>query len=75
MILKKYREVHNNNLETYSKPNSQKLSGKRSPPFLLTFEIFNRNVHNCMIDLGASSNVFPLSACKKLNASWEPVIA
>ena len=39
------------------------LIGKRSrsqtPPFLLTFEIFNRNVHNCLFDLGASSNVMP----------------
>ena len=24
-----------------------------------------------MVDLGASSNVMPLSVCKKLNATWE----
>ena len=36
-------------------------------PFLLTFEIFNRNVHNCLVDYGASSNVMPYSVCKKLN--------
>lgn len=36
--------------------------------FLLTFNIFNRNVHNCLVDLGASSNVMPYSVCKKLNA-------
>jgi hypothetical protein len=29
-------------------------SRKNVPPFLLTFEIFNRNVHNCMVDFGAS---------------------
>ena len=23
-------------------------SGSQTPPFLLTFEIFNRNVHNCL---------------------------
>ena len=23
-------------------------------PFLLTFEIFNQNVHNCLVDFGAS---------------------
>ena len=40
----------------------------QTPPFLLTFEIFNRNVHNCLVDLGASSNVMPYSVCKKLNA-------
>jgi hypothetical protein len=29
------------------------------PPFLLTFEFFNRNVHNYMVDSGSSSNVMP----------------
>jgi hypothetical protein len=38
------------------------------PPLLLTFEVFNRNLHNCLVDSGASSNVMPLSICKKLNA-------
>jgi hypothetical protein len=38
------------------------------PPFLLTFEEFNRNLHSCLVDSGASSNVMPLSICKKLNA-------
>jgi hypothetical protein len=38
------------------------------PPFLLTFEVFNINLHNCLVDSGASSNVMPLSICKKLNA-------
>jgi hypothetical protein len=37
------------------------------PPFLLTFEVFNRNLHNCLVDSGESSNVMPLSICKKLN--------
>ena len=27
-------------------------SRSRTPPFLLTFEIFNRNVHNCLVDSG-----------------------
>ena len=43
-------------------------SRSQTPPFLLTFEIFNRNVHNCLVDSGASSNVMPYSVCKKLNA-------
>ena len=43
-------------------------SRSQTPPFLLTFEIFNINVHNCLADLGASSNVMPYSVCKKLNA-------
>ena len=48
-------------LETASKkPQTSTLNTRRNvPPFLLTFEIFNRNVHNCMVDSGASSNVMP----------------
>jgi hypothetical protein len=38
------------------------------PLFLLTFEVFNRNLHNCLVDSRESSNVMPLSICKKLNA-------
>jgi hypothetical protein len=45
---------------------------KNVSPFLLTFEIFNRNVHNCMVDSGASSNVMPLSVCQKINAKVQP---
>ena len=45
-----------------------KRSRSQTPPFLLTFEIFNRNVHNCLVDSRASSNVMPYSVCKKLNA-------
>ena len=52
------------------------LIGRKSryltPPFLLTFEIVNRNVHNYLFDLGVSSNVMSYSVCKKL--SVEPQI-
>jgi hypothetical protein len=37
------------------------------PSFLLTFEVFKKNLHNCLVDSGASSNVISLSICKKLN--------
>jgi hypothetical protein len=43
-----------------------------TPPFLINFEIFNRNVHNCMVDLGASSNVMPLKVCENINVKPEP---
>ena len=43
-------------------------SRSQTLPFLLIFEIFNRNLHNCLVDTGASSNVMPYSDCKKLNA-------
>jgi hypothetical protein len=36
------------------------------PPFLLTFKVFNKNLHNCLVDSGASSNVMPLAVCNKL---------
>jgi len=39
------------------------------PPFLLMSEVFNRKIHNCLVDLVASSNVIPLSISKKLNAT------
>jgi hypothetical protein len=45
---------------------------KNVPPFLLTFEIFNRNVHNCMVDFGASSNVMPWSVCQKIDFEVQP---
>jgi hypothetical protein len=60
-------------LETASKkPQATTLSTRRNvPPFLLTFEIFNKNVHNCMVDSGASSNVMPWSVCHKINVEVE----
>ena len=61
--------------EEEKRPNSRvdgELIGRKSrsriPPFLLTFNIFNINVHNCLVDSGASSNVMPYLVCKKLNA-------
>lgn len=38
-----------------------------TPPFLLTYDIFNRNVHNCLVDSRASSNIMPRTVCTKLN--------
>jgi hypothetical protein len=37
------------------------------PPFLLKFEVFNRNLRNFLLDSRASSNVVPLPIYKKLN--------
>ena len=42
-------------------------SKSQTLPFLLSFEIFNHNVHNCLVDSGDSSNVIPLSICKRIN--------
>jgi hypothetical protein len=38
-----------------------------TPPFLLTFEIFNHNVHNCLVDSYTSSNMISYFVCKNLN--------
>jgi ribonuclease HI len=61
-------------LETTSKkPQATTLSTRKNvSPFLLTFKIFNRNVHNCMVDSGASSNVMPWSIYQNINAEVEP---
>jgi hypothetical protein len=37
-----------------------------SPPFLLTVRIAGNNLHNCLVDSGASGNVMPYSVCNKL---------
>ena len=41
----------------------------QTPPLLFTYEIFNKNVHNCLIDSGASSNIMPRTVCTKLNVT------
>ena len=46
----------------------ERKSQSQTPPFLLTFYIFDRNVHNYLVDLGASSNVMLYYVCKKINA-------
>jgi len=41
------------------------------PPFFLTFEICNYNIHNFLVDLSAFVNVILLSVAKKINAKWD----
>ena len=38
-----------------------------TPPFLLTLEMLNHNVHNCLVASGSSVNVMPLGICKTIN--------
>ena len=38
----------------------------RTPPFLLTLEMLNHKVHNCLVDSGSSVNVMPLAVCKNM---------
>ena len=47
-------------------------SKSKTLPFLLTFDIFNHNVHNCLVDSGASSNVISLSVYRKINGQSTP---
>ena len=44
----------------------------RTPPFLLTLEMLNHKVHNCLVDSGSSVNVMPLVICKKINGQPKP---
>ena len=44
----------------------------KTPAFLLNFEIFDYNVHNCLVESGESVNVMPFSACKKINGQPKP---
>ena len=37
-----------------------------TPPFLITFEILNMNVHNCLVDFGDSSTVMPYVVANRL---------
>ena len=39
-----------------------------TPPFLITFEILNMNVHNCLVYSSASSTVMPYAVAKTLHA-------
>ena len=59
-------------------PNDIALIGGRSrsytPPFLLTYEVFNKNLHNCLVDSGASSNILPKSICAKLNVQPQKAV-
>ena len=41
-------------------------------PYLLSFKLFSDNVHNCLVDYEASSNVVPLSICRKTNGQPIP---
>ena len=44
----------------------------KTPPFLLTVEMLNHKVHNCLVDFGSSVNVMPLVVCKKINGKPKP---
>ena len=44
-----------------------------TPPFLITFEIFNMNIHNCLVDSGASSIVMPYVIAKRLHVIPEKI--
>ena len=45
----------------------------KTPPFLLTLEILNHKVHNCLVDSGSSVNVMPLALCRKINGQPKPI--
>ena len=42
------------------------------PLFLLSIRIYGKNIHNCIINLGASFNVIPLSIAQSLGVIPQP---
>jgi hypothetical protein len=72
------KESYSNNNTPYKSQvaTNASLTGHRSRstnlPFLITFEMFNRNFHNYMVDSRAPSNVMPLKVHEKLNFKHEP---
>ena len=42
------------------------------PTFFLSIKIYGENLHNCLIDSGASCNVMPLSIAKRLGVNPQP---
>jgi len=45
------------------------------PPFVLSFEIFNYNVHNYLVDSIMAANIMPLSISKNIDAQWSKTFA
>ena len=46
----------------------------RPPPFYVSLIIGGKLVHNCMIDLGASSSVMPRCVADALGMKYEPIV-
>ena len=44
----------------------------KTPPFLLTLEILNHKMHNCLVDSRSSVNFMPLTVCKRINGQPKP---
>ena len=44
----------------------------KTPPFLLTLEMLDHKVHNCLVDFGSSVNAMPLEVCKKISGKPKP---
>ena len=72
--LLKALEVPEEELPTDNQPEEEvveaSVGGKskyKTPTFLQNFEIFNYNLHNFLVDSGASFNVMPLSIYNKIN--------
>ena len=51
-----------------------KIKKTSAPPFLVTLEMLNHQVHNCLVDSGSCMNVMPLVVCKKLNGQIKPTL-
>ena len=61
--------TENQPMEEYVESDGEGKARFKTPPFLLTLEILNHKVHNCLVDSRSSVNVMPLVVCKKLMGS------
>lgn len=76
-IVINFKEKHNPSMINLGSKTKQKVamndaiigkpSKSQTPPFFSTFEIFNHDVHNCLVDSRSSSNVIPFLICSKIN--------
>ena len=72
-------EVREEELPTKNQPIEEaveaSVGGKtrfKTPPLLLTLEILNHKVHNCLVESGSSVNAMPLAVCRKINGQPKP---
>ena len=64
------------NLVSFVQPSKEVEARKKvsHPPFYVSLIIGDKLVHNCMIDLGASSSVMPKCVADTLEMKYEPIV-
>ena len=71
-VLEEELPTHNQPVEEIVEASVEGKTRFKTPPFLLTIEILNHNVHNCLVDSGSLVNVMPLAVCENINGQPKP---